>query len=117
MSAVAIAAVAATTFNLVCSGTTTESSDGEPDKVTTFHHVYRIDLDKYGWCIDECRGVDPIISVTQKEIKLLGGTDYVVYFDRETGKIVRNLGYLGGETIDRGRCKQAPFTHFPETKP
>ena len=118
MSAVAIAAVAATAFNLVCSGTTTESSNGKPDKEASFHHVYHIDLDKRVWCIDECRwGIAPIMSVTQKEINLLGGSDYEVFFDRETGRIVRILGTLGDQEIDAGKCEQAPFTQFPEAKP
>ena len=118
MTAVAIAAAAATAFNLVCSGMTTKSSYGEPDKVTPFHHVYRIDFDKGVWCIDDChRGAAPVMSVTQKEIKLLGGTDYVVYFDRETRGIVRNMGYAGSKEIDRGRCEEASFSPFPEVKP
>jgi hypothetical protein len=118
MSAVAVAAVAATAFNLVCSGTTTESSAGKPDKETPFHHVYRIDLHKLAWCIDECQGgIAPIMSVTQQEIRMLGGTDYIVVFNRETRGIVRDLGYPGDEAIDSGKCKEAPFTQFPQEKP
>ena|SRR5579859_8176645 len=117
MSAATVVAAVAMAFDLVCSGTTTDSSVLEtPHKETPFHRVYHIDLDNPRWCADECPAINPILSVTQQEIELLGGADDETVFNRETNRIVRFLG-PGDAIIESGTCKTAPFTQFPKPKP
>lgn len=125
MNLLLIAAAAAQTFNLDCSGTIkTESITGQ--KVEPYEYIYRIDLTKGVYCDDQCKGMHPIASIQPTAIRLEDNhTDKLDEMETLTNEINRETGKqsilslsntrLLGRMITKwdGQCEAKPFTGFP----
>ena len=126
-----LAAIAAASLNLVCSGITTKTdingSRSEPYSVT-----YRIDLTHGKWCVgsdDECRVQEPFADLndamfqfikTEKET-VSGRFFGVDQVNRETGRhqsvIISGRDAGLRTTKQEGQCEAFPFSGFPKIRP
>lgn len=126
-----LAAVAAATLNLVCSGITTKTdingSRSEPYSVT-----YRIDLTHEKWCAgsdDDCRVPEQFADINDAMFQFIRTekeTDSGRFFDvdqvnRETGRhqslIISGRDAGIRTTKQEGQCEAAPFSGFPKINP
>jgi hypothetical protein len=127
MSFLAFAAVAGSTFNLICSGTITENSMFVTDKVEPYSVTYRVDLDTKQWCDGECKALHPIHEVQPAFLILEAPRDvdtpsrYEMFrseISRETGKHTMLSTSGRGASILilkwQGQCDHAPFSEFPK---
>jgi hypothetical protein len=122
MNFLLLAAAAAQTFNLNCTGT----YDNDNYRTEPFSHVYRIDLSRKKWCVGECRRLDDFIEIGpthftfEKYEKMTPwqAESRIRTVDRETGKYFAQfiVQYKeDGRVRDEwnGQCERLPFTGFP----
>ena len=124
---IALAAAAATTFNLNCTVRTAAGPLNSPVKQSPTATppktlIFSIDLARLRWCSDDCELTKPIISVTPAEIILQqdvsnsGGSS--TRLNRETGEFIQMI--VDNETtftvLTGGKCEVTPFTGMPEPK-
>jgi hypothetical protein len=122
-------AVAATAFNLVCTGTAYHSDGilGAPQNVHPFEFEYRVDLSTQRYCRGACTTTAEISSITDTKIifeaEEKGPPEVIVYANRENGKYFSRKRLFAGATIDdikidlaEGTCRREPFTGFPVRK-
>jgi hypothetical protein len=105
MLAFALQAVAA--FNLVCSVTATAGTSRARSTL-----ILRVDLERWRWCISECRTTQPLVSVTETEIWFTSSR----HVSRETGRYFDYNALPSGDFRAEGTCERAPFTGFPQRR-
>lgn len=115
---------AAAAFNLVCSGTLTQT-DKAPEPFTRTIHV---NLDTKKYCEDACDKIQDIAEVqparlifrnVDSQADRTKRTDFSGV-DRESGKYFALYAVTEGRRYfsisERGQCERAAFTEFPEFK-
>jgi hypothetical protein len=116
--AITMLATAATSFNLVCTGTVSTGEGFKSDKSKTpFSITYRVDLNRDRWCSDRCTSSEPLYGVTNEEIIFRFQKDedltIATRVNRESG-VYSDLAKLGPGWIHSfGKCQPAPFTGLP----
>jgi hypothetical protein len=115
--------VAASAFNLLCTGTTYVRDPGDPYSAPETYQTsetYRIDLKKGRWCLDRCSSTIAIAKIEPTTITLQDITTpifnvqaYTVTIDRETGQLFSKLVVRGMESRSVLQCELRPFTGFP----
>jgi hypothetical protein len=108
---IAMPAVAADQFDLVCKSGRSEAR-------------YRIDLGSGEWCQDDCKGTARIASVTSGILTLVdqkpvrpNDIAISVIINRATGRWYRSVSMPRDvPTITDGICEPSDFTGFPITK-
>ena len=116
----AAALLAAATFNLVCTGATTNgpmfdiNAKGSPVRT-----VIRVDLDSGRWCSGDCATTSEINEIQETSIIFRAkederGDDFFAV-NRESGKFIdRTRSFsINWSTLTIGTCEKAPFTGFP----
>ena len=120
--AIQAAALAASAFNLVCSGAMVTSDRSTPPAPTNFE--LRIDLNASRWCNGDCLETKPIDTVTDTVIGLeayhLGPFFIITTVSRESGRYESKMeADINGERViiaTNAQCELAPFTGFPQRK-
>lgn len=119
--------LAATAFNLVCTGTADEIWVGGSTK-EPYAETFRIDLDTKMWCSGDCRSPKPIKAVEPTRIVLQDekidtprqfskvseefNRELGIYiYNRETGISLTPSSRLSARS---GRCEKREFTGFPK---
>ena len=120
-------AAASMVFNLVCSGTSSESHrDQRDDRVNPRVVAFRVDMTRQRWCMEDCQTLIPTAKVTDSFITF---GDNVNHEKRVLTQVFRNTGAMascvGGKLMDApgtyrigfsGNCKKAPFSGFPRRR-
>lgn len=110
----------ASSFNLVCTGTETESANAQPQQNRPFTITLRLDLKSARWCSGECELTNDIVSVKDNAITLENGSplrnNVTTILQRETGRYVSVSGGFGHSLIDMAMCQRTSFGGFPAAK-
>ncbi|WP_066798603.1 hypothetical protein [Sphingomonas soli] len=115
--------VAASAFNLLCTGTTYLHNPADPYSAPETYQTsetYRIDLKKGRWCLDRCTStiaiakIEPtVITLQDIATPIFDVQAYSVTIDRETGLLLAKLVVRGIESRSVLQCELRPFTGFP----
>lgn len=121
-----LAAAAAATFNLVCTGTIESESFYGGKKTEPYSYTYRLNLDSKKWCEQDCKVLHHIADVQpgvlvlspRKDIDTATRKEFTSgEINRETGRqtILATSGRRDGILIMKweGQCEKAPFSGFP----
>jgi hypothetical protein len=122
-------------FDLVCTGTTEQTTVGEPKRHEPFNATFHIDLEGKKWCTGGCGAIYDIYSVQPATIELkepkhverptfplsLAGDEIDTSFiSRTTGEYHALFSTGQGRNIlmrvTKGSCERRPFSGFPEIK-
>lgn len=120
-------------FDLVCTGTTEQTTVGEPKRQEPFSATFHIDLEAKKWCTGGCGAIYEIYSVQPATIELkepkrverpifplsLAGDEIDTSFiSRTTGEYHALFSTGQGRNIlmrvTKGSCERRPFSGFPE---
>ncbi|GAA0760589.1 hypothetical protein FHS52_001081 [Erythromicrobium ramosum] len=116
-------------FNLLCTGTMTETSTFSPDKASQYQKEFRIDLASGRWCEGECKRPSNFATVEADRLVFIDHEDEtktldsrsLEMVDRTTGKhssYVMVIAYgrqkLTSSSVSEGDCEIRPFSGFPE---
>lgn len=120
---IGLAITTAAAFNLVCTGTRTDSKIFDPnaDKNQVVV-VLRVDLDTKRWCAGDCVSTSAIHEVRDNAIifkndESASGDD-VFIVNRESGEFIdrKRVWAIKWATLVQGSCAKETFTGFPAQK-
>ncbi len=117
------AAVAATSFNLVCDGTTTTTLTltGAAPSVKPLHDEFRIDTQAQRWCRGACSATSRIFAVSPSLIAFIpdgtsAGMHERMEISRDTNQFLELIEAEGRIVRSTGVCSPAAFSGFPAKK-
>jgi hypothetical protein len=110
-------------FDLVCSGSSYDSTGGKQSMPKPYTSHLRIDLGRRLWCQEKCAEQIPIFAVSPGLLTLSGGpgehitadavlqTEHVI--NRVTGDELLRIDAGETQTTYLGSCEKRPFSGFP----
>ena len=120
-----VAAAAASTFNLTCTGTM-ESLSSLGKEAEAWEQTFRVDLDQGKWCEGECKALHDFANVGPTQLTFQDKRETMLreegvtsaFVSRETGAyhgLASHKGSFGTIVLTwKGQCEAAPFAGFPE---
>jgi hypothetical protein len=119
VSALALTAAIAASFNLACPVAFVQRIGDLPPSKAKYAKELRVDLQTSRWCDDECRETRPISSVTESELILqseaqpdINAYDSVTV-NRESGAFSSHHRINDVSYDETGVCEKRPFSGFP----
>jgi hypothetical protein len=119
-----LATAVASTFNLVCTGTSTIRTFGG-ENAEGYSKEYRIDLGVKKWCENDCQALHDFAAIGPVQLTLaakpedLRSGDFTSHqINRQTGEESLTVTSGRGAAIvilkAAGTCQAAPFSGFPK---
>ena len=120
-------AVAASSFNLVCTGTAYHVdklfAPAERKNVHPFEVIYRVNLTTKRYCQGPCTTTSSLAEVSETSIVFVldqnQSYDSMIFANRDNGNYINRQRWYGENVevnLASGKCQRTPFTGFPTRK-